>query len=415
MRIISLAILIAASFALSSCGSSNSANATATVPAAAPTAIRVSADGVVSAQPAIAATSDGSRLVVFVEHADNGDSDVILQKIDAAGTLSGERVRVNRVAGEAKAWRGDPPTIVVRENTVYIGWTRKYADAAGSDVMLSVSQDGGKTFGDAVKANDDAKPAAHGMHSIAVDQAGTIYMAWLDGRGVTGSDNGEMSHHGGGEPNSEVYFTRSIDGGRTFETNKRLATEVCPCCKTSLLAANDNVVYASWRQVLPEDMRHIAVASSHDSGKTFSSEVIVSDDKWQLSACPVSGAALASPSPNVLDVLWFTAGKAGEPGTYFARSTDGGKNFLPRVLINSGGASGTPYLLESNSSSSAAFAMTNGGIAAFRWSDSPDKTVRTDITDTGTVPAVCNFNNKLSYAYVKEDNGKSSVWFTAEM
>jgi hypothetical protein len=116
---------------------------------------------------------------------------------------------------------------------------------------------------------------------------GAVYISWLDERNVKPAAHSEMHV----EPNSEVFFASSNDGGRTFSKNIRVASDVCPCCKTATLAANGKL-YLSWRQVLPGEFRHIAVASSNDGGQTFSNASIVSDDKWMLTACPMSGPAL---------------------------------------------------------------------------------------------------------------------------
>jgi hypothetical protein len=49
-------------------------------------------------------------------------ADLYVQKYDANGKISSDRVRVNPTAGEVKAWKGDPPTIAVgQDRTVYVG------------------------------------------------------------------------------------------------------------------------------------------------------------------------------------------------------------------------------------------------------------------------------------------------------
>src|SRR3982750_4000429 len=105
---------------------------------------------------------------------------------------------------------------IAPDNTIYIGWTRKFADenAKGNDLLLSASHDGGKTFGEPVKVNDDTKPASHGMHSLAVDKQGRVYLPWLDERNVTQPPHlmnmeGGAVHREEAEPNSEVFYSYS--------------------------------------------------------------------------------------------------------------------------------------------------------------------------------------------------------------
>jgi hypothetical protein len=52
-----------------------------------------------------------------------------------------------------------------------------------TDVYLVRSVDGGVTFGDSLRVNDDpVGTALHGRASLAVDSVGRAYMVWTDGR-----------------------------------------------------------------------------------------------------------------------------------------------------------------------------------------------------------------------------------------
>jgi hypothetical protein len=386
-------------------------------------ATRISADVIDAAEPSIAADASGNVFVVYVEHSGKA-ADVILQKLDVTGKPSGEKVRVNPAAGEAKAWRGDPPTIAIgKDNTIYIGWTRKLADekAKGNDLMLSTSRDGGRTFGEPAIVNDGTKPASHGMHSLAVDSMG-VYVAWLDERNIALQTHdmekmgAAMAHHEDTEPNSEVFYSYSTDGGKTFSKNAKIASDVCPCCKTTLLSAN-GAIYVAWRQVLKGDHRHIAVARSTamstGGDMVFSAGVIVSDDNWQINACPVSGAALSA-NGNTLDVMWYTAGAAGQAGMYFSRSTDAGKTFGPRVLVSNEATSGTPVMLGQGNAAMAVFADVNGGIVTTKWQGEPTTTISQTKTPDANLPAAVSVNGKLLTVFVRNNDSKNSVWLSAE-
>lgn len=97
--------------------------------------------------------------------------------------------------------------------------------------------------------------------------------------------------------------------------------------------------------MLPGNLRHIAVASSSDQGQTFSTPVVVSDDRWILAGCPVSGSSLSISGDGTLQVLWYADGQAGPTGVYRSESRDGGRSFSPRQLIAEGMTQGTPILL----------------------------------------------------------------------
>ncbi|HWW74487.1 MAG TPA: hypothetical protein VNZ44_03775, partial [Pyrinomonadaceae bacterium] len=145
--------------------------------------VRVSAEKTEAAEPAVAGALDGTVYAVWVEHRGR-EADVWLARFDAEAKPLAPPARVNPNAGEATAWRGDPPTVAVAaDGTVYVGWTaRDEAAPHATTLYLSASRDGGRSFGSPVKVNDDAKHCVHGMHSLAVGEGGRVYVAWLDER-----------------------------------------------------------------------------------------------------------------------------------------------------------------------------------------------------------------------------------------
>lgn len=368
-----------------------------------PSAARITKDDIDAAEPAIASSADGKVFIAFVEHRPDKSADLFLKKLDSELKPMGDATRVNPNLGEVKAWAGDPPTIAVdADGTIYVGWNRKNNASRGNDLVLSVSRDGGVSFEEPVKVNDDTAPASHGMHSLVVGKDGRVYIAWLDERNVKIEEhNASAGHDEMAEPNSEIFFAFSGDGGKTFSPNQKIAADVCPCCKTSMALSPDGALYLSWRQVLKGDLRHIAVASSTDAGKTFSNPVIVSDDQWQISACPVSGAALLAGENMKLQVMWYTAGRAGQPGVYLAESDDGGKSFGPRKLISGEGASGLPWI----GTETQVFQAADKKIMV-RHSGRPD------ISFVGESPAVALINGKDYVAFVQNNGARRSVWIT---
>src|SRR5690348_10122367 len=84
--------------------------------------VRITGEGINAAEPAVATTDDGRVFLVWVEHREK-EADVFLREFDAAGKAKGEKFRVNPQPGQAKAWRGDPPTIKVgNDGAIYVGW-----------------------------------------------------------------------------------------------------------------------------------------------------------------------------------------------------------------------------------------------------------------------------------------------------
>jgi hypothetical protein len=378
--------------------------------------VRVSSADVNAAEPAAASAPDGSVYVAWVEHRQNDEADVMLARFNDAGQLQGAPVRVNPEAGRATAWRGDPPTVAVsQEGVAYVGWTARAepSSAHAEDLYLSASRDGGRSFAAPVKVNDDRKPAVHGMHSLAVGPDGRVYLAWLDERDIKQPQPSEMAEGHHMESTREVFTAYSTDGGRTFSPNLRVATDACPCCKTALAVGPDKRLYVSWRQVLPGDYRHIAVASSTDGGETYSQPVVVSDDRWQIAGCPVSGPALAAGADGALRVLWYSEGQAGEAGLYWAESVDGGRTFAPRRFLSSGQTSGTPVLLGGESSTlTAVWCASDGGSARLLTAtfDGDARLTQDTVAMSSELPAAAALEGKLFIAYISKSGGQHSIW-----
>ncbi|HEY0321039.1 MAG TPA: sialidase family protein [Pyrinomonadaceae bacterium] len=379
--------------------------------------LKLSTSNADAAEPAMAAAGDGSVYVVWVEHAQKMQADVMLTRLDQNGSAVSEPVRVNPRAGEASAWRGDPPTIATAsDGTIYVGWTgRPSAEGHATDILLSASRDRGRTFEPPVKVNDDKGAVVHGMHSLAVDEKGRIFLAWLDERNVKmemPGEKGKMDEHKM-EANREVFVASSTDGGRTFSQNLLVAREACPCCKTAITVGGDGRLYVAWRQVLPGNYRHIAVSSSTDGGQTFSEPVIASDDKWMIAGCPVSGPALVTASDNWLRVLWYSAGEAGSPGLYWSESRDGGKTFTSRKGLVEGTAFGTPRLIMGPGNTLTAVWESNqkgaSKIVVARL-DNTGAPVASEIPSQGQLPTAAATRDQLFITYISKENEQRSIW-----
>ncbi|HLM24233.1 MAG TPA: sialidase family protein [Pyrinomonadaceae bacterium] len=376
-----------------------------------PRAIQISSPGIDAAEPVMAAAPDGSFYVAWVNH-ELKQADVMLAQFTAGGEMRGSPVRVNRQPGVATAWRGDQPSLAVApDGSVYVVWTARVESAGkhGTDVLLSVSSDRGQSFASEVKINDDKALNDHGMHSLAVAKDGRIYVGWLDERNVNKPKPSMKGEGQDMESNRDLFLAYSTDGGRTFSANRKVATEACPCCKTSLTVAPDGTLYAGWRQVLPGSFRHIAVVSSKDGGTNFSSPVIVSDDRWVLQGCPVSGPSLSvDPASASLKVLWYAAGEGNAPGLYQAESRDNGRTFSPRQLVSEEVVQGTPALTSGNNNAVALWQTS--GTAETKMRELGNAGLALSVALNAELPAGVFSNDKLFVAYIATEKAQRSVW-----
>ncbi len=114
---------------------------------------------------------------------------------------------------------------------------------------------------------------------------------------------------------------------------------VCDCCQTDTAQAGDALVLA-YRDRTQEEFRDIAVRRlpGDSGGDSWSDPVLVDDQHWSISGCPVNGPAIAASGENVA-VAWFTgAADTGQVKT--AISHDGGRSFGPPVMLDPVGAIG---------------------------------------------------------------------------
>jgi len=374
--------------------------------------VQISAADVDAAEPVTVSAPDSGFYVAWVNHNANNQSDVMLARFDGDGASRGAPVRVNEEAGVATAWRGDQPSVAVTGSSVYVLWTARVEakDKSGTDLYFSVSHDAGKTFAPKVKVNDDRVPGAHGMHSLAVANDGRIYVAWLDERNI---ETPKPSPHAGGhhmESNRDLFVADSTDGGKTFSANRKVAENACPCCKTALAVSSDGAIYVSWRQVLPGDFRHIAVATSTDNAAHFSSPVIVSDDKWVLHGCPVSGPSLSLDANGNLRVAWFAAGEGDAPGLYFAETHDKGRTFSPRTLLMQETVKGTPAIATGNNRAVAIWQSAGAQQPETKVRELGGAGAAVSVAANAELPSGAFSNDKLFVAYITKVGEKRSVW-----
>jgi hypothetical protein len=173
------------------------------------------------------------------------------------------------------------------------------------------STDKGATWSQPVTVTDDSAFGSHNFHALYAAPDGAVYASWLDGR--TGS--------------STVFMTRSTDGGKTWMPNVRVATsEACPCCRTTMAAGPDGVLYLAWRRVFPGNVREVVVARSADRGTTWSDPVRAQRDGWVYDGCPHAGPSLQVDDRGRVHIAWWS-GKEGAAGVWYAHSDDGAQSF----------------------------------------------------------------------------------------
>lgn len=116
--------------------------------------------------------------------------------------------------------------------TIYINWSDQRNGPDDTDIWLVKSTDGGDTWSDPIRVNDDP-PGRHQFFTwMAIDQTnGYLYFVFYDRRN---QDNN----------NTDVYMARSTDGGETF-TNFQVSEED--------FNPNSNIFFGDYTNVTAHD------------------------------------------------------------------------------------------------------------------------------------------------------------------
>ncbi|MBU0561782.1 MAG: T9SS type A sorting domain-containing protein [Bacteroidetes bacterium] len=91
---------------------------------------------------------------------------------------------------------------------VYVLWADQRNGSSNTDIFFKKSIDGGESWSDVKKVNDDVSERHQFFPWMAVDSTnGNIYAVFYDRRNTSGVE-------------TDVYLARSIDGGETFSNHK---------------------------------------------------------------------------------------------------------------------------------------------------------------------------------------------------
>ena len=120
---------------------------------------------------------------------------------------------------------------------VYVVWSDQRSGPFDTDVFATHSDDGGETWTDPVRVNDDGAGRHQFFHWAALDPVtGNLHVVFYDRRNTQGDA-------------TEVFVARSTDGGVTFENRRVSESPFTP--DTSLFFGDYNNIAARDGQVFP--------------------------------------------------------------------------------------------------------------------------------------------------------------------
>lgn len=247
---------------------------------------------------------------------------------------------------EAAGWQSQPRTIAVGnsllanaadtphllatpDGALWAQWLQAQADgASGYDAIVARSRDGGMSWNQLTRVNDDGQPVEHGFAALWPRGNDGLGIAWLDGR--ANATAAPPAQHGDTATQLRTnHFTLDLARG----TDAVVAVRSCDCCQTAAAITTRGPLLA-WRGRSDAEIRDIAVARFENG--SWRAPTPVHADGWKISACPVAGPALAAAGTTAV-VLWYSAAND-KPLLQLARSTDAGDHFAAPVTLASGTA-----------------------------------------------------------------------------
>ena len=280
--------------------------------------------------PALAATGDGAVLAVWGTdagaaaghaHAGHGGPAGARVQIARLGPGAWGPVAVNADAPALDGLHHSPLVAVAPGGEVFVQWSSARDKPENvlfaSDLRLSRSLDGGRTFDRHLRVNED-RVISHSFDGLGLLADGTAVSSWVDARE--------------GAQKDATWVARIEDRGTRVASVARLDGDTCVCCRVAMARLGPDAVGVLWRKVFPGDVRDMVMAVSRDGARTFGSPARVHDDGWVINACPHRGGQLGADGRGRVVAAWYTEGRQGVPAVLVAASADGGRFSAPQRL-----------------------------------------------------------------------------------
>jgi Neuraminidase (sialidase) len=214
--------------------------------------------------------------------------------------------------------------VVDRKGGIAVAFSTFRDKAFNGEVFYSRSTDGGKTFAAPRPITDNAE--SQRFEAVGFDPEGNVFAAWLDKRNRVPVQQAGKKYDG-----AALFFASSRDGGATYSQATMAADNTCECCRLGLAFDPSGHPVIAFRNIFEGGVRDHAVVTFADQ-KTPGEVHRVSQDDWQVAACPHQGPSLSIATDGTYHVVWYTNGKA-RKGLFYAQSRDGGKTFSQPMPI----------------------------------------------------------------------------------
>src|SRR3990172_4925124 len=262
--------------------------------------------------PSVDSDGAGGVYVAYVTATAGDPGDIWFARSLDGGATFPFRTRIDDDPGSLR--QANPDIAVDAAGTLYAAWESYSAAGDDAEIRFSRSLDGGATWGDGIRNNNDRalNDDFSGFQlepDLETFGAGTVYAAWSDERRV----------------HPDIFFTASADSGTTWGTglplpNVRVTDDPgnAPQQQPAMAVNETGSIFVANRDRRQGD-EDIFVAHSLDGGATWSQNVRVNDDRGRNAQGQPAIAAYWS----TVYVLWVDQ-RAGVDHVFSSRSYDGG-------------------------------------------------------------------------------------------
>jgi hypothetical protein len=230
-----------------------------------------------------------------------------------------------------------PKIVVDRKGGIAVAFSTFRDQAFNGQVLYTRSADGGRSFAPVrpITGNNESQR----FEALALDEDGTVFAAWLDKRNRLPAKEAGRSYDG-----AALFFAASRDGGTSYSEAVMAQDNTCECCRLGIAFAGPGRPVVVFRNIFEGGVRDHAIVTFNDVA-TPGEVYRVSNDDWQIKACPHHGPSLSVSPDGVYHVAWFTNGKL-RKGLFYAQSRDGGRSFSSPMPIGQADRNPTrPYVL----------------------------------------------------------------------
>lgn len=202
--------------------------------------------------------TSGDNVYVAWDSNKTGNREVLFRASSDGGKTFDDKINISNSTNG----RSDMQDVAASGNNVYVIWCD---DKTGDmEIFIRKSTDGGKTFGNTTMLKSVGTLPSNIKYIPYVQQDTELIQ--IDTNVALSGNNTYAMWWENKTGNWEVLFTRSIDGGQTFEDTINLSNSSTTRSERAQVAADGNNVYVTWWE---EPGREPTFRSSNDNGETF--------------------------------------------------------------------------------------------------------------------------------------------------